>query len=38
MVKGAQQAVLVYADETGFQRGDFVAILCGDFVVSVVLA
>jgi hypothetical protein len=38
MVKGAQQAVLLYADETGFQRGEFVVILCGDFVVSVVLA
>ena len=32
MVKGAQQAVLMYENETGLQRGDFVAILCGDFV------
>ena len=37
MVNGAQQAVLVYEDETGFQRVDFVT-LCRDFVVSVVLA
>jgi hypothetical protein len=28
----------MYADETGFQRGDFVAILYGDFVVGAVLA
>jgi len=30
--KGAQRAVLLYRDETRFKFGDFVTILCCDFV------